>query len=176
VARAPRASPPPRLPCPLRGAPAHLRWLVELAHPRPAVVACLQLSSPAWRLSARDRWIGWDDVTRRRHLQRIVNHSRFLVLPWVEVPHLASHLLAQMARFVPPAWEATYGVRPVLFETFVEAHRPATSYRAANWLALGATTGRGRMDRHHRREGLAPKQLYVLPLVRHARALLRGER
>jgi hypothetical protein len=155
---------------------AHLRWFAEVARPRPAAIACLQVSSPAWRLAARDRWIGWDDATRRRHLQRIVDHSRFLVLPWVEIPQLASHILGRMARRVADAWQAAYGVRPVLLETFVDEHRPATCYRAANWIALGSTTGRGRMDRHHRREGLEPKQLYVYPLTRHARAILRGER
>lgn len=153
---------------------AHLRYLVEITRPRAAVVACLQLSSPAWKMAARDRWIGWDDATRRRNLQRIVNHSRFLVLPWVEVPHLASHLLAQMARRVPEAWEQTYRVRPVLLETLVERGRPGTCYRAANWIALGSTTGRGRMDRHHRREGLAPKAVFVYPLHPHAAAILRG--
>ena len=153
---------------------AHLRYLVEITRPRAAVVACLQLSSPAWKMAARDRWIGWDDATRCRNLQRIVNHSRFLVLPWVEVPHLASHLLAQMARRVPAAWEHAYGVRPVLLETLVERGRPGTCYRAANWIALGSTTGRGRMDRHHRREGLAPKVVFVYPLHPHAAGILRG--
>jgi hypothetical protein len=155
---------------------AHLRWLVEVARPRSRVVACVQLSSPAWRLAARDRWIGWDDRTRRQHLQQIVNHSRFLVLPWIQVPHLASHLLGHLARLTPAAWQEAYGVRPVLLETLVEVGRPGTCYRATNWLALGLTAGRGRMDRHHRREGLAPKQLFVYPLVAHAREILRGER
>lgn len=155
---------------------AHLRWLVEVARPRARVVACVQLSSPAWRLAARDRWIGWDDTTRAQRLQRIVNHSRFLVLPWVEVPHLASHLLGHLARLAPGAWHAAYGVRPVLLETLVEVGRPGTCYRAANWIALGTSAGRGRMDRHHRRQGLAPKQIFVYPLVAHARERLRGER
>lgn len=155
---------------------AHLRWLVEVARPPGRLVACVQLSSPAWRLAVRDRWIGWDDRTRRQHLQRIVNHSRFLVLPWVDVPHLASHLLGQLARLVPGAWHEAYGVRPVLLETLVDLGRAGTCYRAANWHALGLTTGRGRMDRHHRREGLAPTQVFVYPLVPHARARLRGAR
>jgi hypothetical protein len=155
---------------------AHLRWLVEAVRPRPGVVACVQLSSAAWRLAARDRWIGWDDPTRRHRLQLIVNHSRFLVLPWIQVPHLASHLLGQLARLTPAAWQEAYGVRPVLLETLVDLGRPGTCYRAANWLALGSTAGRGRMDRHHRREGLAPKQLFVYPLAAHAREILRGER
>ncbi len=155
---------------------AHLRWLVEVARPPARVVACVQLSSPAWRLAARDRWIGWDDRTRAQRLQRIVNHSRFLVLPWVAVPHLASHLLGQLARLVPGAWHEAYGVHPVLLETLVEVGRPGTCYRAANWIAVGTSAGRGRMDRHHRREGLAPKQIFVYPVVAHAREILRGER
>jgi hypothetical protein len=155
---------------------AHLRWLVEGARPPARLVACVQLSSPAWRLAARDRWIGWDDGTRRQHLQRIVNHSRFLVLPWIQVRHQASHLLGQLARLAPGAWQAAYGVRPVLLETLVDGGHPGTCYRAANWIALGPSAGRGRMDRHHQREGLAPKQIFVYPVVAHAREILRGER
>ncbi len=154
---------------------AHLRWLVEVTRPEPTLVACLQVSSAAWRLAARDRWIGWDDATRRRNLQHIVDHSRFLILPWVEIRHLASHILGRLVQTLPDAWQASYGVRPLLLETFVDDDRPGTSYRAANWIALGSTTGRGRMDRHHRRDGLEPKQLFVYPLHPRACAILRGE-
>lgn len=154
---------------------AHLRYLIAIARP-PAVIGCLQLSSPAWTMAPRDRWIGWTDPARRRHLQRIVNQSRFLLVPWVEVNNLASAVLAQMARAFPADWQRAYGVQPVLLETLVEAGRPGTCYRAANWIALGQTTGRGRQDRHHRREGLAPKQVFVYPLVPGAREILRGER
>jgi hypothetical protein len=126
-------------------------------------------------MSVRDRWIGWSDEARRRHLQKIVTHSRFLILPWVEVPHLASHLLGRMARSVVPEWEGAYGIRPVLLETLVERGRAGTCYRAANWIALGSTTGRGRMDRHHRRAGLAVKAVLVYPLHPRAREILRGE-
>jgi len=153
---------------------ASLRYLVEAARPSPAVVACLQLSSPAWKMAARDRWIGWTDEVRRRHLQRIVNHSRFLILPWVRVPHLASRVLGLMARLFPRHWQRAYGIEPVLLETLVESGRAGTCYRAANWTSLGQTTGRGRMDRHHQREGLAPKQVFVYPLVAHATEILRG--
>ena len=154
---------------------AQLRWLVEISRPRAQVVACVQLSSPAWRLAGRDQWIGWDDVARGRRLQRIVNHSRFLILPWVEVPHLASHLLGQLARLVPEAWYQAYGVRPVLLETLVDLAHLGTCYRAANWMALGISAGRGRMDRHHQRHGLAPKHIFVYPLVPQAREILRGQ-
>lgn len=155
---------------------AHLRWLVEVARPAATVVGCIQLSSPAWKMEARDRWIGWSLALRRQNLQRIVNHSRFLILPWIQVRNLASATLAQMARVLPAAWGRAYGVEPVLLETLVEQAQLGTCYRAANWIALGETTGRGRMDRHHCREGLAPKHLFVYPLDRHAREILRGQR
>lgn len=155
---------------------AHLRYLITIAKPPATVVGALQLSSPAWRLAPRDRWVGWTDKERRQHLQRIVNHSRFLILPWVEVKNLASTVLAKVAREAPIAWRHAYNVEPVLFETFVEPTHAGTCYRAANWIALGQTTGRGRQDRYHRRKGLAPKQVFVYPLVRDARAVLRGLR
>ncbi len=153
---------------------AHLRYLIEIAKPQATIVGALQLSSPAWRLAPRDRWIGWSDPERRRNLQRIVNHSRFLIVPWVEVKNLASSVLAKVAREVPLAWKRAYNIEPVLFETFVEPDHAGTCYRAANWIALGQTTGRGRQDRDHRKEGLVPKQVFVYPLVRDARAALRG--
>ena len=156
---------------------AHLRYLIEVAHPRATVVGCVQLSSPAWKIAPRDRWIGWNDATRRAHLQQVVNNSRFLVLPWVEVRNLASHVLALIARKAPADWERAYAIRPVLLETLVDARRFAgTCYRAANWLSLGSTQGRGRQDRHHVRHGSAPKQLFVYRLRPDAREMLRGER
>jgi hypothetical protein len=154
---------------------AHLRYLVEVDRPSPAVVACLQLSSPAWRMAARDRFIGWSDERRRTHLQKVVNHSRFLVLPWVRIPHLASRVLALMARQFPSDWQRAYGIKPALIETLVEAGRRGTCYRAANWTLLGETTGRGRMDRYHQREGLAKKQVFIYPLMPRAVEVLRGK-
>jgi len=154
---------------------AHLRYLIEVARPALQVVGCLQLSSPAWRMAARDRWIGWSEAQRRQHLQRVVNNSRFLLLPWVELRHLASSVLAQVAREFPRHWEECYGVRPVLLETLVEtARHRGTCYRAANWIELGVTQGRGRMDRDRMRQGACPKTLFVLPLVRQARQVLRA--
>ena len=155
---------------------AHLRYLIEVARPRPQVVGCLQLSSPAWKMAPRDRWIGWSDAQRREHLQRVVNNSRFLLLPWVQVRYLASSVLAQAARELPTHWERAYGVRPLLLETLVEVDRHrGTCYRAANWIELGVTQGRGRMDREKKRTGACPKTVFVLPLVRQARRALRGE-
>ena len=152
---------------------AHLRYLIEVSRPVLRTVGCLQVSSPAWRMGPRDRWIGWSEEVRRRNLQLIVNNSRFLLLPWVEVRNLASRTLAQLARQLPHQWEQAYGVRPVLLETLVdEARFTGTCYRAANWRRLGITQGRGRMDHDHSRLGKSPKIIYVYPLHRQARKLL----
>ena len=154
---------------------AHLRYLIEVARPRSQVVGCLQLSSPAWRMAARDRWIGWSDAVRARQLQRVVNNSRFLVLPWVQVRNLASASLGLMARQLPQDWQRAYGVRPLLIETLVDPERFAgTCYRAANWIQIGTTQGRGRNDRARARCGHSPKRIFVYPLARRARQLLRG--
>ena len=156
---------------------AHLRYLVWVSRPVEVVVGCAQVSSPGWRVAVRDRWIGWDDATRAANLQRIVNNSRFLILPWVTVRNLASHVLSLLARQVVEDWEAAYATRPLVLETFVDSRRfRGTCYRAANWQRLGATTGRGRMDRGHTRArvGCEPKDVYVLPLVRNARSQLGG--
>lgn len=152
---------------------ASLRYLVGVGGPR-QIVGCLQFSSPAWRLAVRDRWIGWDDATRRRNLQRVVHNSRFLLLPWVRVPHLASKVLAQAVRRLPADWAARYAVEPLLAETLVDRGRAGTCYRAANWRVLGETAGRGRQDRAHARHGAAPKTVLVYPLVADAAARLRA--
>lgn len=153
---------------------AQLRYLVWVSLPHPQVVGCLQFSSPAWRLAARDRWIGWDEATRLRNLQRVVNNSRFLILPWVRVKNLASHVLSQAVRRLSVDWPARYGHKPLLVETLVDRQRfQGTCYRAANWQELGATSGRGRMDREHQRHGLAVKTVLVYCLVREAARRLR---
>lgn len=155
---------------------AHLRYLVEVSQPESRVVGCLQLSSPAWKMAPRDRWIGWDTATREVNLQRIVNNSRFLVLPWVRIRNLASTVLSKMARQVPGDWQEVYGLRPLLVETLVDEERfRGTCYRAANWISLGVTQGRGRMDRFHERQDQSCKRIFVYPLVPRARRLLRSE-
>ena len=138
-------------------------------------LACLLWTSPAWKMQARDVWIGWSDQQRRRNLQWIVNNGRFLILPWVRVKGLASKILALSARQMPRDWEIHYGCRPLLLETLVDATRfRGTCYQAANWIHLGQTTGRGRMDRDHAAHGRAIKDIYVYPLVRDARQRLCG--
>ena len=153
---------------------AHLRYVVWASHPARAVVGCLQFSSPAWHMAVRDQWIGWDDVTRRRNLQWVVNNSRFLILPWVRVRNLASTVPALATRAVARDWPVRYGVAPLLVETLVDRDRyRGTCYRAANWIELGVTTGRGRMDRAHARHDGAPKAVMVYPLVKDAGRRLR---
>jgi Druantia protein DruA len=152
---------------------ASLRYFVEVARPAQTIVGCLQFGSPAWRMAARDRWIGWSEAQRRARLGAVVQHSRFLLLPWVRIPHLASHVLARVARQLPSDWQERFGVRPLLLETLVDARRfKGTCYRAANWIALGETTGRGRQDRDHQRHGSAPKRIFVFPLASNARCCL----
>jgi hypothetical protein len=155
---------------------AHLRYFILLSRPELRRVGCVQVSSPAWMMAPRDQWIGWDKAQRLLRLQWIVQNSRFLIVPWVRIPHLASAALALLARRVPADWEASYAIRPVLMETLVDLARfRGTCYRAANWISLGQTTGRGRMDREHLRHGAAPKEVLVYPLCRKAREKLRGE-
>ncbi|MGI6301678.1 MAG: Druantia anti-phage system protein DruA [Verrucomicrobiota bacterium] len=91
---------------------AHLRYLIKVSRPEPRVVGCLQFSSPAWRIKARDGWIGWDDTTRANNLQRIVNNSRFLILPYVNVPNLASHALSLATKQIAEDWFELYRIRP----------------------------------------------------------------
>jgi hypothetical protein len=153
---------------------AQLRYLIYVSEPRRQVVGCLRFSSPAWRMSARDQWIGWDESTRARNLQQVVNNSRFLLLPWVQVRNLASHVLSLAARRVALDWPVRYANPALLLETLVDPERfSGTCYRAANWIEVGMTSGRGRMDREHQRHGLAPKKVLVYPLVRGAARRLR---
>ncbi len=152
---------------------ANLRYWVRN---RDRELACLLWTSPAWKMQARDSWIGWSEAQRKRNLQRIVNNARYLILPWVHVKGLASKILALSVRQMPLDWETRYGYRPLLLETLVDPkHFRGTCYRAANWINVGQTVGRGRMDREHRNHGQAIKDIYLYPLVRHAKARLCGE-
>lgn len=144
---------------------AHLRYLVWMSVPQRELCGCLQFSSAARRVAARDHWIGWNDATRQRSLTQVVNNSRFLILPWLHIHDLASHVLSLASRVVVEDWQEAYGVRPVLLETFVMRDRyEGTCYRAANWVEVGATAGRGRMDREKLRAEPV-KTCLVYPLV-----------
>jgi hypothetical protein len=102
---------------------AQLRYWVRPANPALPPLACLLFTSAAWRMAPRDSWIAWTDPMRQLHLPRVVNNSRFLILPWTRIPNLASHILSQAARQLPADWQAHYGVEPVLLETLVDPER-----------------------------------------------------
>jgi len=146
-----------------------LRYLVRAGQAPQPVLGCLLFTSAARRMAPRDRWIGWSDETRRHSLPKVVNNSRFLILPWVKIPHLASHILSRAAVKVAHDWATRYAVKPVLLETLVDRSRyRGTCYRAANWTSVGQTQGRGRMDRSGQAQGQV-KEIFVYPLQRNWR-------
>jgi hypothetical protein len=150
---------------------AQLRYL--MGSERYGLLGGLAFSAGAWALKARDKWIGWDEYGRRNNLQRVVCNSRFLIAPYVKVPHLASHVLSLCNRRLAEDWQRRYGVEPVLVETFVDRGRfRGTSYRAANWIKVGCTQGRGRQDRTNEKN-LSIKDIYIYPLSEEAREILK---
>jgi hypothetical protein len=138
-------------------------------------LGCLLFSGAAKALGVRDRWIGWTDVQRLQRLAWVVNLSRHLVFPWVQVPNLCSHVLAQLTRRIRTDWQARWGYQPVLVETFVDprAHE-GSCYRAAGWSYLGMTTGEGLVRPGHSYR-TSPKMIFVRPLLRRFRHLLCSE-
>jgi hypothetical protein len=153
---------------------AQVRYFIQSKRSRD-YLGCLQFSSPAWKMAARDQWIGWSDEERKKNLQKIISNSRFLIFPWVRVNNLASVVLSLAAKIVPHDWCETYGYRPVLIETLVDKQRfNGTCYRAANWVHVGQTTGRGRMDRQNKRKGMAVKDIFIYPLAKRFRQELSG--
>ncbi len=140
--------------------------------PQGRPLGCLVFGAPAWQCAVRDRWIGWAAVQRARQLGGVVNNTRFLIFPWVRVPHLASHVLGQVSRRIVRDWQQKYGSPLWLLETFVDRQRFAgTCYRAANWICLGQTQGRGRQGPAGRLS-TSIKDVYALPLHRHFRRYL----
>ena len=148
---------------------AQMRFFVYTAN---QLVALLGFSAAAWRVAGRDEFIGWSDAQRKAHLHRVVNNSRFLLFPWVEVANLASHALGQLARRVGDDWQARWGYRPLLLETFVDPARfRGSCYRAAGWALLGRTSGEG-LVRPGKQYRTSPKLIFAKPLQADFRALL----
>lgn len=142
---------------------ANVRYLARGRDGR--VLACAVWASAALKVGCRDQWLGWSSAQRMAGLARLANNTRFLILPWVQVPHLASHLLGLMTRRLARDWRERTGHTLALVETFVDASRfQGTCYRAANWLRLGATQGRTRNDRERSIQA-AVKDVYLYPLV-----------
>ena len=150
---------------------AQIRYLIVC---EAGVLGALSFSAAAWRLAPRDAYIGWGDAQRRSGLCKVVANSRFLILPSVQVPHLASHVLALALKRLSADWQARYAIAPVLVETFVDSTRyRGTCYRAANWRHLGQTQGRGRQDRTRTAEGTR-KDIWVYPLHARWQSILQG--
>lgn len=127
-------------------------------------LACVLFGAAAWKTRPRDAWIGWNDDARARGLPLIANNHRFLILPWIQVPHLASHILGRIVRRLRADWLVKYGHPVHLTETFVECDRfKGTCYRAANWIRVGQTQGRSRQDRLHTMR-IPVKDVYLYPL------------
>ncbi|MEO7031328.1 MAG: IS4 family transposase, partial [Herbaspirillum sp.] len=152
---------------------AQIRYLIACEiEGRTNFIGGLSFSAAAWRLAGRDAWIGWDDATRRAGLSKVVGNSRFLILPSVQVPNLASHVLSLAIARLPADWQTRYGITPALLETFVDRSRyRGTCYRASNWKHIGITQGRGRQDRYHTAAG-SVKDILVYPLHPEWRTLL----
>jgi len=146
----------------LRVVGENLGYLAVDAHGRD--VAAVLFGAPAWRCAPRDEFLEWDDTQRREQLHRLANNTRFLILPWVRVPHLASHVLGAVARRISADWQGKYGHGLDWLETFVEQERFAgTCYRAANWQWVGQTRGRSRQDPDHTRQ-VPVKDVYLYRL------------
>ena len=137
-----------------------LRYLVSSRH---GVLGAVGFSASALRVSARDRWMAWSDAQRREQLHRVVCLSRFLIRPGVRCRHLASHVLGLALRRLPEDFAARYGYRPWLVETYVGAEHEGTCFKAANFVRVGATAGRGRQDRERKRAA-GVKSVYMYPL------------
>jgi hypothetical protein len=150
----------------------NLKYLAWDSHNRP--LACLLFDTAAWKTKHRDAFIGWSATQRQARLQFIANNSRFLILPWVKVPHLASHILGCVVRRISGDWGKKYQHRLLMLETFVEQQRfRGTCYKAANWKYLGETTGRSRNDRYKKLQ-VPIKDIYVYPLCKKFREQLRN--
>lgn len=154
---------------------AHQRYFIWSTGSEKRRLGCMLFSASAWALASRDAWIGWSKEDRSQRLHRIVNNTRFLIFPWVHVKNLASKALSLAAKRIRSDWQERYGFEPVLLETFVDIELyKGTCYQAANWVKIGLTTGRGRMDRHNQHLS-SPKQIYLYPLHPDFRVYLFGE-
>ena len=150
------------------------KFLKYIAYIDDIPVACLGWGSAAWSLAQREVWIGWDKKTKDKNLGGIVNNIRFLILPWIKVKYLASHLLGLSAKRITHDWFEKYGEPIYLLETFVEKDRfKGTCYKAANWICLGQTKGSRKQGSSHHYHGNI-KDIYVYPLCKDFRSKLRG--
>jgi hypothetical protein len=136
------------------------------------LVGLVGFGASAWKVGARESFIGWSSGQKEKNLYRVVNNARFLILPWVQIKNGASKILSMVERRLPVDWEARYGYRPVLLETYVQKDKfRGTCYKAANWIHVGDTQGRGRGDRHHNVK-VPIKGIWLKPLCQDFRKIL----
>ena len=148
----------------------NLKYMVYSAQDQ--LLACLLFGSSAWSCAPRDNFIGWDAKSRKLNLIYTTNNTRFLILPWVKIEHLASHVLGLVCKRIASDWQAKYGHRIYLLETFVEKSRfRGTCYKAANWTCVGQTTGRSRNDRYNKLK-VPIKDIYLYPLSKNFEEVL----
>lgn len=148
---------------------AHLKYMAFL---NGQIVACLGWGSPAWRVACRDQFIGWPDPIKEQNLHKIAQNTRFLILPYIKIPHLASKLLSLNIKNIRQAWPTYYGHPLYLLETFVDQSRfKGTSYKAANWIYVGQTKGFNKKGYGSTYHGII-KDVYLYPLVKHFRRFL----
>lgn len=148
---------------------AQIRYIIDSPE---GCLGAIGFSAAAWKVKPRDIWIGWTASQRTENLHLAVNNSRFLILPWVHSKNLASKILSLCAKKLPADWQEVYGYRPLLLETFVEKERFAgTCYKAANWVYVGSTQGRGKLDKLHEHK-LPVKDIYLYPLDKNFRSFL----
>ena len=136
------------------------------------IIALWGFGAAAWQSAPRDQYIGWTRSLRKCHLPLVVNNAHFLILPWVQVDNLASKILSMAAKQVPEDWQKHYAIKPVLMETFVETGRSAgTCYKAANWVHVGKTKGRGKLGPSCK-QSVPIKDLWLYPLDKNFRKIL----
>jgi hypothetical protein len=146
---------------------AQLRYFVKADD---EILGLLGFSAAAWKCAPRDAFIGWDATTRKKNLHLVVNNARFLIL--VKIQNLASRMLSKATRRIASDWQTRYGYAPVLLETFVDSERfTGTCYKASNWVCVGATQGRGKLDRYHEHK-LPKKSVWLYPLDKDFRRCL----
>ncbi len=147
---------------------AQLRYIVMS---RRDILALLGFGAAAWKTAPRDNFVGWNAHQRQKSLHLIANNARFLILPWIKSKNLASKVLAIVSKRLPADWQLRYGYRPVLLETFVESNRfRGTCYKAANWICVGQTQGRGKLGDHN--AAIPKKDIWLYPLIPNFKRML----
>ena len=155
---------------------ASLKYFIVCGRPDKPLLGCLLFAASVWHLADRDRWIGWDRADREKRLKLIINNNRYLIFPWVNVPNLASHVLALVTGQIRNDWYQAHGYRPVLIETFVDTTRySGTCYQAANWECIGRSSGKDWQGLSEDKKG-SIKSIFVCPLHPHFRAILKNQK